>query len=68
MGHTYTVHNLEAEMEDGGVYFGDVEEIIFNNQYDLMGFLIDSIIDIVFSDKIIEIMFDSNNIKIELIG
>ena len=68
MGHTYAVHNLEAEVEDGEVYFGDVEEIIFDNQYALMGFLVDSIIDIVFSDKIIEIMFDSNNIKIELIG
>lgn len=67
MGHTYTVHNLEAEMEDGGVYFGDVEEIIYNNQYVLMGFLVDSIVDIIFEDKIITIVFKSNSIKIELV-
>lgn len=65
--HTYIVHNLEAEYENGGVYFGDIENVISDNQYSLMGFLIDSIINIIFEDKCITIAFRSNSIKIELV-
>ena len=68
MGHTYTVHKLDAEVEDGEVYFRDVEEIIFDNQYALMGFLIDSIVDIKFEDKVVTIIFRSNSIIIEFVG
>lgn len=66
--NSYTVHSLEAEMEDGGVYFGDIEEIIFNNQYTLMGFLVDSIVNIKFEDKVVIIIFKSNSIVIEFVG
>lgn len=65
--YTYTVQNLIGEMEDGEVYFGDLEVIIFNNQYALMGFLIDSIVDIIFENKVVTIIFRLNNIKIELV-
>ena len=65
--HTYAVYNLMAEVEDGEIYFWDKEDVIFNNQYALVGFLIDSIIDIIFEDKFIAIIFRSNSIKIELV-
>ncbi len=67
IGHTYTVHNLVAETEYEEVYFGDIEDIIYDNQYALMGFLVESIVDIIIDDNIIDIIFKSNNIKIELI-
>jgi hypothetical protein len=66
--NSYTVHSLEAEMEDGGVYFGDMNDVIFNNQYALMGFLINSIVNIKFEDKVTTIMFRSNSIAIEFVG
>ena len=66
--HTYIVHKLEAEYEDGGVYFGDLEKKILTNQYALMGFLISSVKDVIIENKIIEIFFDSNSILIELVG
>ena len=65
--HTYTVHNLVAEYEDGGVYFGDDEEVIRDNRYALMGIVVDSVIHIIIEDKLIEIVFENNSIKIELI-
>ena len=65
--HTYTVHNLVAEYEAGGVYCGDGEEVIYDNGYALMGFLVDFVIDIIIEDKIIEIIFENNIIIIELI-
>ena len=55
-------------MEDGGVYFGDMNDVIFNNQYALMGFLINSIVNIKFEDKVTTIMFRSNSIAIEFVG
>ena len=55
-------------MEDGEVYFGDMNNIIYNNQYALMGFLVDSIIDIKFEDKVTTIIFRSNSIIIEFVG
>ena len=66
--HLYIVHNLDAEIEDGGVYFGDMNNVICNNQYALMGFLVDSIIDIKFEDKVTTIIFRSNSIIIEFVG
>lgn len=66
--YAYTVHSLEAELEDGEVYFGDMNNIIFNNHYALVGFLIDSVIDIVFRDKLIKIIFQSSSIDIELVN
>lgn len=64
--HTYIVHNLQAECEDGGVYFGDLEEKIITYQYALTGFLVDSVVDIVIQDENIEILFNTNSIKIKL--
>ena len=68
MDHIYIVHNLEAEMEEGEIYFGDMNNVIFNNQYSLMGFIVDSIIDIKSEDNIATIIFKSNSIKIEFVG
>lgn len=65
--HTYTVHNLVVEYENGGVYFGDDEEVIRDNGYALMGIVVDSVIHIIIEDKLIEIIFENNIIKIELI-
>ena len=65
--HSYIVHNIGAEYEDGGVYFGDIENIIFDNQYALMGFLVESVKDVTVTDKLIDIVFEFNSIKIELL-
>lgn len=67
-GCKYIVHNLIAETEDGGVYFGDTEDIILSNQYALIGFLVSSVKDIIFVDNVINIIFETNTIKIELIA
>lgn len=66
--HTYAVYNLMTEVEDGEMYFWDKEDVIFNNQYALVGFLIDSIVDIIFEDKGVDIIFKSNSIKIEILN
>ena len=66
--YLYIVHNLDAEMEDGAIYFGDMNNVIYNNQYALMGFLVDSIIDIKFEDKVATIVFRSNSIRIKFVG
>ena len=39
-----------------------------NNQYALMGFLINSIVNIKFEDKVVIIIFRSNSIVIEFVG
>ena len=66
--HLYIVHNLDAEMKEGEIYFGDMNDVIYNNQYALMGFLVDSIVNIEFKDKLVTIIFKSNSIKIEFVG
>lgn len=65
--HTYTVYNIEAEIEDGEVYFGDIEGKILTEQYALGGFLACSVKDIMLNDNIIDILFNTNAINIKLI-
>ena len=57
-----------SRVQDGGVYFGDDEEVILNNGYALVGFVVDSVgLIIIIEDKLIEIIFETNSIRIELI-
>lgn len=65
---TYKVHNLDAEIEDGEIYFADIDEKIQSNRYSMMGFLIKSIKDIIFEKDLITILFSSQSIIIETIG
>jgi hypothetical protein len=65
---TYLVHNLEAEVEAGEVFFGDIEGVIASNQFVLMGFLNRSVIDLSFElDKVV-INFASGSIQIQKIS
>ena len=64
----YILHNLEADIEDGEVYFSDLKNDIRMKQLSLIGFLVESVKDIVFDEYFIQIMFDQSSIKIELIA
>jgi len=63
----YIVNNLEAELEDGEIYFKDIEDKIYENEYTIMGFLVESIKEILLEKEIILILFETHSIKIELI-
>jgi len=64
---TYSVYKLNALLEDGEINFGDDKDVIYHEQYALMGFMVNTIEDIIFEDGVVNIMFEFNSIKIELL-
>ena len=46
---TFNFINLKADVEDGGIYFSDAEETIYNTNSVLLGFLEDSVMSAYFS-------------------
>lgn len=67
--HSYPVHNLMVEVEDGYVMFSDIEGIITNDILHVMNMIdIDFIENIFINDCEINIMLKSGNIKIKVEG